>query len=390
MLRVVHDLSRRSERGVFVRLKAAATAVTIAMLTACGGEGVLGPDARTPQQIVPHVSRNYITDQSDYAVRAYATLDNVNFVPHVNSYYEFEFRFTSSGWSSAHMEPRAQWSNPSSPGFDHSMTYLESVRAAPRIGTDDHISLQLCYRNYNYFIPRCSGDMWMTSDPSTGYINVLDEVRFGPQDSGVEKVVHLWQGDDERMLLRIRLDWTPVNVQVASVEVNGLLSVPAGSAHEYFGVARDANFRSIPGLPISWSSSDTRHASLASSGVAIAREPGTVGIVATIGGVSGTRMVDVNNDLGVTMSGETSPKTGQACRYYAEMNSSSSGDLTYEWREGWDSESAVLGMGSYFDRQFSPNESTRLMLRVRDGGGREGWAYLEVTADQSSGNDCGR
>jgi hypothetical protein len=232
---------------------------------------------------------------------------------------------------------------------------------------DDYLTIEVC----TDFFGACH---------SHGSVDVRD------WENGLQ---YLGVKEDGNTFAAFIVKWDSVDYQAAGVDVTGLGSVPSGATLEATASAWDSHHRYIPGLPVSWSSSDTHIATVSAGGGVTGREPGTVTITATVGGVSGSHEVTINNDLGVNIIGETNPKPGSVCRYYAEVFSSYAEPLSYEWRLGWDSESQIMGSGTYFDRQLGSNESARFMLRVRDANGREGWAYLSSESSWS-GNDCGR
>jgi hypothetical protein len=295
------------------------------------------------------------------------------YVEEHSEHSEFVLTFTLVGYP----EGEANWYNfPESQGIatDPNIAILHS---RIRSGSSDYVRVH---------VESKIGDVDPTWDDD-GYFNVY------PADNGHIVTYELAPDDckgNTGCYVKIQLDWVPVNLAVANVAANVPQRLPAGSYDADFAelYAVDVNSEHIPGLPVSWTSSDPSVADIDLNGRITGHQPGFVTITGSAGGHSDGVSTEITNALDASISGvpaEVFPS--QLCRFYADGGSASATPpYTYTW---FINESQV-GTGDIYDLQTGgAGAFYRVAMRITDASGREGWAYTDISTT-NDGEVCGR
>lgn len=290
------------------------------------------------------------------------TLVGIGFVPAPGTTpYDYELRFSFSGYSGAHMEPR--WGASGLPSLQDSQ-----MQAVIRTGSSDYIHLEICARDYDDFgiylgcFGSGSADFYASDNNVTKAVTFNEDFRVS-HSSG---------------MFRLTLQWPPVSVTPSSASLTpSSLPLTVGfGARELVATAYDANGQAIPGLSISWSSSNPSVASIDANGFASPQSAGSATATAVIGSASATAPITVFTPLDVGIDGPTEQQPNQTCTFMAEVFSTDVVQpVTYTW--------LALGQ-SGADQFFYPNSagasnSYAVSLTVEGANGRLGAANQTVS-----------
>jgi hypothetical protein len=286
---------------------------------------------------------------------------------------EYELRFSYYGYRDAHVEPTVTVTPPSNQGTYQpgvqSWSNVASMPAIMRGGSSDRIELYICVREYFLFTyVGCHGSGFAI---------------FTAADLGQTKTIDVhvnYPFDHFSNTFYVRLNWTPVDYQPIYVKINEpiiQLTTVDGLPRELTASALDANWRYIPGLPVSWSSSNTAVFTMDPNGFARPVGIGTGWASATMAGMTTSVQVDVTGNtppLTVHINGSSSTSAGQT-NYY-DANEEGVGTQPYSY--SWTVDGEYIGGGRSIPYTYWSSGQHTIAVQISDSAGRTAQASLDV------------
>ena len=353
-----------------VSFHAVCIASVLALASACSADVTQPVDADMPAPVPLAPIFNLVT--SDDGEPTYIRWFRSNACPGC----EYEIRVRFHGYTNAYAAPvlRGGSGGEELPGGGTApigsggTAFLFPARL--RLGApNEYITVDLCKRNY---------------DPTETIYLGCDMVDTGwlinPSDNRVRKYF-LYGGYE------IELAWQEVYYAVDHVDIDPPSAyVYSGMSTHLNAIAYDALNRKIPGWPVSWSSSNTKVATVSFQGYVEGDRPGTARITGKVSTKSDYSSVTVVNALAASIEGQFDVQPHLYCYWIGSIgNSNATEPLSYEWRVN----EVVRGTDSMFSWTVGGVESSfQLALNVRDAEGREGWAFRTVTVSEEGASSC--